>query len=73
MHLFGSTGPMPKYLSSKPCCNSERLRFRKRKVNNQENRVPAELCGRAMEGSVVSEAGTLLSDSLLMSYPDGVV
>lgn len=35
---------MPKYLSSKPCCNSERLRFRKRKVNNQENRVPAELC-----------------------------
>lgn len=45
---------MPKSLSSKPCCNSERLSFRKRKVNNQENRVPAELCGRTMQGSVVS-------------------
>lgn len=33
---------MPKYLSSEPCCNLERLRFKK--VNNQENRVPAELC-----------------------------
>lgn len=44
MHLFGSTVAMPKYLSSKPCCNSERLRFGKRKVNNQENQVPAELC-----------------------------
>lgn len=61
MHLFGSTGAMPKYLSNKPCSNSERLRFRKRKVNNQENRVPAELCWRTMKGSVVSEVGTLLS------------
>lgn len=52
---------MPKSLSSKPCCNSERLSFRKRKVNNQENRVPAELCRRTMDGSVVSGVGTLLS------------
>lgn len=61
MHLFGSTGAMPKSLSSKPCCSSERLRFRKREVNNQENRVPAELCGRTREGSVVCGVGTLLS------------
>lgn len=62
-----------KYLSSKSCCNSESLRFRKRKVHNQEPRVPAELCGRTTEGSVVSEVRTLLSGLSLMSYPDGVV
>lgn len=52
---------MLEYLSSKPCCDTERLRLRKRKVNKQENRVPAELCWRTTEGSVVSEVGTLLS------------
>jgi hypothetical protein len=64
MHLFGSTGATPEYLSSKPCCDSERLGLRKREVNKQENRVPAELCWRTTEGSVVSEVGTLLSDEL---------
>lgn len=48
MHLFASAGAMPKHLSSEPCCNSERLRSRK--VNIQENRVPAELRSVTLEG-----------------------
>lgn len=59
---------MPKYLSSKSCCNSESLRFRKKKVSEREPRVPAERCGRTTEGSVVSEVGTLPSGFSLMSY-----